>query len=75
MAGARGGFARYGRSSVEAGGGTAECGLPVCEKQRVAQTKWLKWTLTPHSDRFRERSDITGELRGSLCSRQGTAKF
>ncbi|MPC09011.1 hypothetical protein E2C01_001611 [Portunus trituberculatus] len=44
-------------------------------EQRVAQTKWLKGTLTLLSDRFRERSDVTRELRGSPCSRQGTAKF
>ncbi|MPC44038.1 hypothetical protein E2C01_037696 [Portunus trituberculatus] len=44
-------------------------------EQRVAQTKWLKRTLTLHSNRFRERSDITGEPRDSPCSRQGTTKF
>ncbi|MPC57621.1 Dedicator of cytokinesis protein 9 [Portunus trituberculatus] len=35
----------------------------------------LKGTLTLHSDRFRERSDVTGELRGSPCGCQGSAKF
>ncbi|MPC86862.1 hypothetical protein E2C01_081699 [Portunus trituberculatus] len=43
--------------------------------KRVAQTKWLKGTLTLRSDRFRERSDVNGELHGSLCGCQGTAKF
>ncbi|MPC28735.1 hypothetical protein E2C01_021946 [Portunus trituberculatus] len=45
------------------------------DKQRVEQTKWLKGTLTLRSDRFREKSDVTGELCGSLCGHQGTAKF
>ncbi|MPC91114.1 hypothetical protein E2C01_086130 [Portunus trituberculatus] len=49
--------------------------VPMLVEQRVAQTKWLKGILTLHSDRFREKSDITGELRGSLCSHQGFAKF
>ncbi|MPC48493.1 hypothetical protein E2C01_042267 [Portunus trituberculatus] len=44
-------------------------------EQRVAQTKWLKGILTLHSDRFRERSDSTGELHGSPCGSQGTTKF
>ncbi|MPC16726.1 hypothetical protein E2C01_009560 [Portunus trituberculatus] len=33
-AGAGSGFARHDRSSVEAGGGTAECGLPGCQLGR-----------------------------------------
>ncbi|MPC17218.1 WD repeat-containing protein 6 [Portunus trituberculatus] len=49
--------------------------VPTLAEQRVTQTKWLKGTLTLCSDRFRERSDVTGEPCGSLCSRQGTAKF
>ncbi|MPC90722.1 hypothetical protein E2C01_085719 [Portunus trituberculatus] len=44
-------------------------------EQRVAQTKWLKGTLTLHSDRFRKRSDFSGELLGSPCGHQGTIKF
>ncbi|MPC50045.1 hypothetical protein E2C01_043866 [Portunus trituberculatus] len=44
-------------------------------EQRVAQTKWLKGTLTLCSDRFRERSDVPGEPRGLLCSHQGAVKF
>ncbi|MPC19808.1 Transmembrane protein 184C [Portunus trituberculatus] len=44
-------------------------------EQRVAQTKWLKGTLTLCYDKFRERSDVTGEPCGSPCGRQGTAKF
>ncbi|MPC40485.1 hypothetical protein E2C01_034045 [Portunus trituberculatus] len=38
--------------------------MPTLAEQRVAQTKWLKGTLTLHSDRFRERSNITGEPHG-----------
>ncbi|MPC09223.1 hypothetical protein E2C01_001825 [Portunus trituberculatus] len=49
--------------------------LPAVCEQRVAQTKWLKGTLTLRSDKFRERSDVTGELRGLLCAHQGAAKF
>ncbi|MPC45968.1 hypothetical protein E2C01_039674 [Portunus trituberculatus] len=44
-------------------------------EQRVEQAKWLKGTLTLRSDRFRERSDVTGEPRGSPCGHQGTTKF
>ncbi|MPD06094.1 hypothetical protein E2C01_101881 [Portunus trituberculatus] len=44
-------------------------------EQMVAQTKWLKGTLTLHSDRFREGPDVTGEPRGSPCAHQATAKF
>ncbi|MPD04314.1 hypothetical protein E2C01_099994 [Portunus trituberculatus] len=44
-------------------------------EQRVAQTKWLKGTLTLRSDKFRERCDVTGEPHGSPCGRQETAKF
>ncbi|MPC22612.1 hypothetical protein E2C01_015629 [Portunus trituberculatus] len=49
--------------------------VPTLAEQRVSQTKWLKGTLTLHSDRFRERSDITGDPRGTPCGCQGTAKF
>ncbi|MPC56896.1 hypothetical protein E2C01_050863 [Portunus trituberculatus] len=56
-------------------GGKSPEFVPMLAEQREAQTKWLKGTLTMRSDRFRERSDVTGEQRGSLCSRQGTAKF
>ncbi|MPC43807.1 hypothetical protein E2C01_037462 [Portunus trituberculatus] len=44
-------------------------------EQRVAQTKWLEGTLTLRSDRFKERSDVTGEPCGSPCGHQETAKF
>ncbi|MPC60335.1 hypothetical protein E2C01_054378 [Portunus trituberculatus] len=56
-------------------GGKSPEFVPTLAEQRVAQTKWLKGTLTLHSDRFRERSDVTGEPCGSPCGRQGTAKF
>ncbi|MPC22353.1 hypothetical protein E2C01_015367 [Portunus trituberculatus] len=32
-------------------------------------------TLTLHPDKFRKRSDVTRELRGSPCGSQGTTKF
>ncbi|MPC62595.1 hypothetical protein E2C01_056682 [Portunus trituberculatus] len=56
-------------------GGKSPEFVPTLTEQRVAQTKWLEGTLTLRSDRFRERSDVTGEPCGSLCGRQGTAKF
>ncbi|MPC12906.1 hypothetical protein E2C01_005622 [Portunus trituberculatus] len=45
------------------------------ERKKVAQSKWLKETLTLRSDRFRERSDVTGEPRGSPCGCQRIAKY
>ncbi|MPC32220.1 Calcium/calmodulin-dependent protein kinase type II delta chain [Portunus trituberculatus] len=51
-------------------GGKSPEFVPALVEQRVTQTKWLKRTLKLHSDRFRERSDVTGE---PLCGHQGTA--
>ncbi|MPD03019.1 hypothetical protein E2C01_098634 [Portunus trituberculatus] len=56
-------------------GGKSPEFIPVLPEQRVAQTKWLKGTPTLPSDRVGERSDVTGEPRGSPCSCPGTAKF
>ncbi|MPC27628.1 hypothetical protein E2C01_020803 [Portunus trituberculatus] len=49
--------------------------FPMLTEQRIANTKWLKGTLTLHSDRFGEKSDVTRELRGSPCGHQKSAKF
>ncbi|MPC65191.1 hypothetical protein E2C01_059322 [Portunus trituberculatus] len=56
-------------------GGNLPKFVPTLAEQRVVQAKWLKGTLTLRSDRFRERSDVTGELCGLPCGCQGTAKF
>ncbi|MPC34631.1 hypothetical protein E2C01_028027 [Portunus trituberculatus] len=44
-------------------GGKSPEFIPTLAEQRKVQTKWLKETLTRHSDRLRERYDVTGELR------------
>ncbi|MPC49700.1 hypothetical protein E2C01_043511 [Portunus trituberculatus] len=49
--------------------------MPTLAEQRATQIKWLKGTLNLCSIGLERGLTSPGELHGSPCSRQGTAKF